>query len=98
MIRVSVMYPEGGRFDFDYWIDRHMPMARDRFSSAQAVEATRGVAAGDGGPPPYVAAAHMVFASMEAFQQAWEAHGAEVAGDIPNYTDSAPTIQISEIL
>src|SRR5437773_10674077 len=36
MIRVSVMYPrtEGDSFDMDYYVNKHMPMVRDRCGEA----------------------------------------------------------------
>ena len=39
----------------------------------------------------------MSITSVEAFGAAMATHGAEVMGDIPNYTDAQPVLQISEI-
>ena len=38
------------------------------------------------------------FNSLADFQQAMEAHGKEIMGDIPNYTNIQPQVQISEIV
>ena len=35
--------------------------------------------------------------SVEAFQQSFGPHAEAVVGDIPNYTDTQPTIQISDV-
>ena len=40
---------------------------------------------------------HLLFDSVGGFQAAFEPHAARIMGDIPNYTNSTPTIQISEI-
>lgn len=36
--------------------------------------------------------------SVEAYEAAIQPHRAEILGDIPNYTDIAPVLQISEIV
>ena len=35
---------------------------------------------------------------VEAFQAGFGPHAEEILGDIPNYTDLAPTLQISEVM
>ena len=40
---------------------------------------------------------HLRFDSVEAFQKAFGPHAAEITGDIPNYTNVQPIIQISDI-
>jgi uncharacterized protein (TIGR02118 family) len=101
MIRVSVLYPykEGARFDHDYYRDTHMPMVKATVGeSLRAWSADKGLGGGrPGSPPPFVAAGHMVFDSVEAFQAAFGPHGKAIMADVPNYTDIAPTMQISEI-
>ncbi len=50
-----------------------------------------------GSQATYVAMAHLLFDSVEAFQSAFGPHVAVIMGDIPNYTDIQPIIQISEV-
>ena len=50
-----------------------------------------------GAPPACLAMGHLLFDSVEAFQQAFGQHAAEIVGDIPNYTNTKPTIQVSEV-
>ena len=40
---------------------------------------------------------HLYCESAEAFQTAFAPHAAEIMGDIANYTDIEPTIQISDV-
>lgn len=47
--------------------------------------------------PPYVALGHLLFDSVEAFQTSFGPHVQEIMADIPNYTNTEPTIQISEV-
>jgi uncharacterized protein (TIGR02118 family) len=41
---------------------------------------------------------HIFRDSIEAFQAGFGPHANEIMADIPNYTDQAPVIQISEVV
>jgi uncharacterized protein (TIGR02118 family) len=101
MIRVSVFYPnsEGSRFDLDYYVNTHMPMVQSELGSAlQGVGVDAGLAGGTpGAPAPYAAVGHLIFDSVEAFQAAFGPKARVIMADVPNYTDIAPAMQISEI-
>ena len=103
MIRVSVYYPNesGKRFDFDYYSKPHMKLVGDRLKDFGFVrsEVDKGLAGGaPGSAAPYVCVGHVYVNSVEQFQKGMGAHGGEIMGDIPNYTNISPTIQISEIV
>jgi len=101
MIKVSVLYPNapGARFDMNYYLSRHMPLVRERCAPAcHGIAVEGGVSGGEpGSPAPYIAAGHLTFDSVAAFQKAFAPHAAEILGDIPNYTNIQPVIQIAEI-
>jgi uncharacterized protein (TIGR02118 family) len=101
MIKVSVLYPAGEntKFDMAYYCDKHMPMARERFGAAcKGMSIEHGLAGGaPGAPPTYVAMGHFLFESPAEFQAAMTPHGAELMGDVPNYTNVQPIIQISDV-
>lgn len=102
-IRVSVFYPaEGdGRFDIDYYVDKHVPMAFELMEAhgCRMMSVERGISGGAvGSPAPFTIVGHMEFDSVEAFQTAMMQVGAEIQADVPNYTERLPTIQIAEIL
>jgi len=101
MIKVSVFYPneEGKKFDMDYYLNKHIPMVQQKLGDALKGGA---VEQGLGGIEPgsratYIAMGHLLFDSVEAFQIAFGPHVEKIMGDIPNYTDIQPTIQISEV-
>ena len=102
MIKVSVMYPnsEGCRFDMDYYCKSHMTMVRDKLGAAcQGIAVDQGVAGGaPGSKPAYIAAGHLFFESVEAFQKAFAPHADVILADIPNYSSVQPVIQISDVL
>ncbi len=99
MIKVSVFYPneEGTKFDMIYYCNKHIPMCQEKLGCTQ-VAVEQGLAgAAPGTPAPYVAMGHLYFDTLEALQAAFEKHAAEIMGDIPNYTDISPVMQISEV-
>lgn len=101
MIRVGVFYPhkEGKNFDMKYYLEKHMPMVKQKVGSAlKAVTVDAGIAGGaPGAPIAFVAVANLTFESVEAFQNSFGAKAAEILGDIPNYTDIEPIVQISDV-
>ena len=101
MIKVSVMYPNkpGARFDRAYYLDKHMPMVKARMGSAlQFYAVDQGLAGGGPGEPAtYAVVAHLYCNSVDDFQRGFGPHASEIMGDIPNYTNTQPTIQISEV-
>ncbi|WP_430912554.1 EthD family reductase [Methylobacterium sp. sgz302541] len=100
MILVSVMYPggPGTTFDMAYYLGHHMPLVRERWVSLGLHEAriVRGVGTPDGGPAPVQVMALLTFDSAEAFAKAAAAHGEEIFGDIPNFTNTQPAVQIND--
>ena len=102
MIKVSVMYPAGSghKFDMNYYTGTHMPLVKKLLTPAglRNVAAELGLAGGaPGAPPAYLAFGHLYFDSAEAFQKAFEPHAAEILGDLPNFTNIQPVLQISEV-
>jgi uncharacterized protein (TIGR02118 family) len=102
MIKVSVMYPnkEGARFDHQYYRDKHMPLVKARLGDAcKYYTIDKGLAGGaPGDPATYVGMCHIFSDSVETFQQGFGPHAKEIMGDIANYTDIAPVMQISEVV
>ena len=101
MVKVSVFYPNrpASHFDMSCYCSKHIPMVQRLLHPAlKSVAVEEGIAGGSAGsPPPYLALGHLYFESVEAFQQAWAPHAAQIVGDVPNYTNSEPTIQISVV-
>ena len=99
MIRVTVVYPnaEGSHFDIAYYC--HIPLVQKLVGSAlKAVAVEHGIAGGTpGSAAPYLAIGQLQFDSLEAFQASFGPHSQEIMADIPNYTDTQPIIQISEV-
>lgn len=101
MIKVTVLYPNASdtKFDMTYYLAHHIPIVQRLVGSAlKEVSVEHGISSGEpGSPPRYVTTAHLVFDSVEAFQQSFGAHLQEIMEDIPKYTNSEPVLQIGEV-
>lgn len=102
MIKVSVMYPNkpGARFDHEYYRDKHMPMVASKMGDAcKRYTVDKGIAGAEpDAPATYVGMCHIFCDSVESFQGSFGPHAEEIMGDIPNYTDLSPVLQISEVV
>jgi len=101
MIKISILYPNSGRFDMDYYLNKHMPRSIELLSKGKgyrgvSVECGLGGAA-PGSAPAYVAMCHYLFDTADDFMAAFMPHAAELQGDMPTYTDIEPIIQVSEL-
>ena len=102
MIRVSVIYPNepGKKFDWDYYLNNHKTLVREKLGGIGLVKAEtdRGVGTVQpGAPAPFIAVGHMYFECMEDLQKCLPSAG-ELMSDVPNFTDIQPQVQISEIV
>jgi uncharacterized protein (TIGR02118 family) len=95
MIRVSVLYPRPGKFDFDYYAKKHMQLVHKLLDSYGLVksEVDKGMETA-----PFVAMGHLIFKTIEEMQRGLQAHDSKLAADLVNFTDIQPQFQISEIL
>ncbi len=101
MIRLTVLYPnlKGSRFNWDYYVNVHTPLAKKRFGDAVLRwEIDKGVEGeAPGSPAPYQVAAYITLTSEEDLRQVMEEHGKELKDDFRNYTNVYPRFLISEI-
>lgn len=104
MIKISILYPnsKGSRFDLRYYVETHMPMSIELLSAHRGfkgVSVEHGLGGGiPGTDAAYVAMCHFLFDSLEDFMAAFMPHAAVLQGDMQNYTDVEPVIQVNEIL
>jgi len=101
MASLSVVYPRtaGTTFNYDYYRSNHLPLVRERWAGAGLIggEALLGTAGPDGSESPYFAIGIIHFDTAENLQAALNGeHAAEVIGDIMNFTNAQPVIQVNE--
>ena len=102
-ITITVLYPntKGSRFDVEYYVHSHIPLVEERWGDKglTSVKLLKGAGTADPAtPPPYQVIAVPGFESLQAFQAAAKESGAAVMGDIANFTDVTPIVQINETL
>jgi len=101
MIKVSVLYPNASNatFDMKYYVAHHLPMVREKCApECRGVGAEAGLSGGEpGSRATYIAIGYLMFDSVAAFQKSFGPNAPAIRADIPNYTNTTPIIQISEI-
>ncbi|MDU8885521.1 EthD family reductase [Yeosuana sp. MJ-SS3] len=101
MTKVTVLYPnsEGKHFDINYYVNKHVPMVSNLLGDAlKYAEIEEGIGTAEpGADAPYAAIGCIYFNSVEDFQTSFGANAEQIMGDIPNYTNIEPIIQISEV-
>ena len=96
------MYPNepDKKFDMDYYLNKHMTVLHEKLDPVSLVktEIDEGIdSQGENTPPPFRVICHMFFNSMEDFEKILP-YEAELFGDVPNYTNIVPVVQISEMI
>ena len=102
MVIVSVMYPAAAeaKFNMDYYRQTHLPLVGARWNACglRELKAMTGAGAPGGGAPTYSVIALLTFDSAADVDQAVARHGAEILGDITNFSSVQPVIQINEVV
>lgn len=102
MIRVTVLFPTTGdsRFDMGYYLTTHTSLVTNQLKkhgllTIEIDEAMGGIAPAE--PAPYAVVCTLTFENLEGFQAGLAAHGAEIMGDIANFTNVQPIIQFGRV-
>lgn len=93
---VTVLYPakEGAKFDMDYYLNKHMPLVAEKWTSfglkSYYVTDLRNT------EQPYSVQATLIWdhadGGLQGFKAAADAHGPEVMGDIVNFSSEQPVL------
>jgi len=101
-IKVSVVYPnsEGEKFDMNYYCNKRVPMVGALLGEAlKGATVEMGIGGGaPGSSAPYAGMGNMYFNSVEEFENAFGPNADKIMGDLPNFTDIEPVIQVSEVM
>jgi uncharacterized protein (TIGR02118 family) len=95
MISVLIMYPktDESTFDMDYYTGSHMPMLAEALGEHCQAWGAVSLASSK-----WAAYGWAMVDSKEAFDAAMAEHGAEIMGDIPNYTNVAPELLVGDVV
>jgi len=101
MVKVTILYPngDGKTFDMNYYSNKHMPMVSSLLGdSLKLSKIDKGIAGRTPDEPiPYLAIGYLYFDKLSAYQNSFGPNAEKIVGDIPNYTNIQPVVQISEI-
>ncbi|WP_198675220.1 EthD family reductase [Pleomorphovibrio marinus] len=103
MIKLSVLYPngEGKTFDMDYYRDKHIQLVGrllgDHLKGVAVETGLAGLGEPDT-PAPYIVCGHLYFDSMSDLQKSVSANLDQMVGDIPNFTNIQPVVQVAEVV
>jgi len=97
MVTLSVLYPKtaSSTFNHDYYRDTHTPLVKARLAP-ESVTILEGLSTPDGSTPPFELIALITFSSVEVLNAGLATHGAEVVGDIVNFTNIQPILQVNK--
>ena len=102
MTKVSVLYPSGENktFDMDYYCNTHLPMVNKLLgSSLKGATVEKGLGGAEpGSTAPYAGMGNMYFDSVADFEQAFGPNAEKIMGDLPNFTNIEPILQVSEVM
>jgi len=100
MFQLNVFYPNSpdAQFNMVYYLDIHMPLVQERLgANCKGYSVQSGLSGGaPGQPATFLTIASVNVASLDDYGKAMALHGAEIMGDVPNFTNIKPSIQISE--
>lgn len=93
MLAVTILYPrnDSSTFDMDYYTSTHMPLFADVLGDACQGWGAATIAAGQ-----WMAMGWAMVTDQASFDAAMGARGAEVMGDVPNYTNVQPELIVGE--
>ncbi len=102
MTKVSVLYPNGDNkiFDIDYYCNIHLPMVGALLGELlKGATVEKGLGGGaPGSTAPFAGMGNLYFDSVEDFEAAFGPNAEKIMGDLPNFTNIEPIIQISEVM
>lgn len=102
MVKVTLLYEnsDGKTFDMDYYSNTHMPLVASLLGdSLKLLAIDKGIAGRRSEEAiPYLAIGYLYFDTLAAYENSFGPHAEEIVGDIPNFTNIKPTVQISEVI
>ncbi|WP_282166053.1 EthD family reductase [Cellulophaga baltica] len=102
MIKLTVLYPNTPELKFDkaYYIKEHGQLLKDLLGDAIiSSDVNMGLSgAQPNTPAPYVVISNIIFESLKSFQESFGANAEKILGDLTNFSNVKPEVQISEIV
>ena len=102
-VALTMQYPAdpGSSFDWDYFLNHHIPLVETALDAggADRIKVALGLSgAAPGEPAAYQAVLLIDFDSITAFYRRWRQEHHRIMGDIVNFTNTRPEVQLSEVI
>jgi len=98
---VTVLYPNkpDSKFDMDYYLSHHMPLAQNEFGpyGMKGWRVAKLLGSPGDQPAPYSVQATLEFGSADEVGEALKNAGEKVIGDVSNFTDLQPVLMFGEV-
>ena len=98
LIRLTVLYPANpaGTFDFDYYLNTHMPLSAELLQEYGLLryEVDRCVSSISGDAPAFLCITRLEFSSLEQLQTGMRIHGPVLRQDFSRYTNITPVATV----
>ncbi|KAK7542059.1 uncharacterized protein J3D65DRAFT_664485 [Phyllosticta citribraziliensis] len=97
-VTVMLTYPnvDDAVFNYDYYLQTHMPLAEQVWRPLGLVGVSLGPTAHEAGKAPYNVVCLLEFSSRKDWDRAWEAALTQLVHDVPNFSNQMPTFLIGE--
>ena len=99
---ITVLYEnvDDATFDLDYYMAKHMPLVDGKFKShgLKGWRVLKAVGTPTGVKPLYSIIANLEFDNPQQFKDAVAAEGADVFGDVPNFSNKDPIVVIGDLV
>ena len=101
MITINVLYKNTDtlKFNMNYYLSTHIPLINKLLGSAlKGTVVQHGISGGaPGSKAEYLVITQLKFDSVESYQAAFGPNAPAVMGDLPNFCNEQPTIQVSDV-
>lgn len=102
-VTLAMQYPaeSGSSFDWDYFLNQHVPLIETALDvgGTDRIEVALGLTgAAPGEAAAYQAVLLIDFDSITAFYHCWRQEQHRIMGDIVNFTNTRPEVQLSEVI
>ena len=102
-VTLAMQYPaeSGSSFDWDYFLNQHVQLIETALDvgGTDRIEVALGLTgAAPGEPAAYQAVLLVDFDSITTFYRRWRQEQHRIMGDIVNFTNTRPQVQLSEVI
>jgi uncharacterized protein (TIGR02118 family) len=101
MFRMHVVFPasEGATFDWDRYVNEHLPLAREKLTphGLLRINAQRCAQGPDGQAPAHLAIVTLDFETADGFREAFAQVAPDLIAHVPTFTNAQPSFSFGQV-